>query len=168
MTEAHSYDLIREGEETILRIDCEALMYIPSLEDNATTMAKTITILMETGPVTKIVFVQKRDYEYEFYQTQLLQEIAKIVNKLSKQKDLFAYYSAGPECEKWFSTKYARIKLLIFRLIKEDPLGAYVELTRELRRENIELEKMVDKRYIACAKKYVALLKYLIGELKGL
>jgi len=168
MAEAYSYDLIREGEETILRIDCEALTYIPSLEDSATTMAKIITILMETGPVTKIVFVQKRDYEYEFYQTQLLQELAKLVNKLSKQKDLFAYYSAGPECEKWFSAKYARIKLLIFRLIKEDPLGAYVELTRELRRENIELERAVDKRYIACAKKYAALLKYLIGELDKL
>jgi type IV secretory pathway ATPase VirB11/archaellum biosynthesis ATPase len=164
MAEPFSYDLIREGEETILRIDCEALTYIPSLEDNAAAMAKTITILMETGPVTKIVFVQKRDYEYEFYQTQLLQEIAQLINRLSKQKDLIAYYSAGLECEKWFSAKYAKIRLLIFRLMKEDPLGAYVELTREQRRESIELERMIDKRYVNCAKKYVALLKYLIGE----
>ncbi|MBW2981776.1 type II/IV secretion system ATPase subunit [Candidatus Woesearchaeota archaeon] len=165
MAEPYSYDLIREGEEIILRIDCETLTYIPSLEDNATTMAKTINILMETGAVTKIVFVQKRDYEYELYQTQLIQEIAQLVNKLSKQKDLFTYYSAGPDCEKWFSAKYAKIRLLIFRLIKEDPLGAYVELTRELRRENIELERMIDKRYVNCAKKYIALLKYLIGNL---
>jgi type IV secretory pathway ATPase VirB11/archaellum biosynthesis ATPase len=157
--------LIREGEETILRIDCETLSYIPSLEDNPTTMAKTITLLMETGPVTKIVFFQKRDYEYEFYQTQLLLEIAGLSKKLSKQKDLFAYYSAGPECEKWFHTKYARIKLLVFRLLKEDPLGAYVELKREQRRENIELESMVDKRYVTCAKKYIQLLQYLIKEL---
>ncbi|MBW2966339.1 type II/IV secretion system ATPase subunit, partial [Candidatus Woesearchaeota archaeon] len=165
MPEPYSYDLIREGEETILRIDCETLTYIPSLEDNAATMAKTINILMETGPVTKIVFVQKRDYEYEFYQTQLLQEIASLANKLSKQTNLFSYYSAGPECEKWFHNKYARIRLLIFRLLKEDPLGSYVELKRELRRESIELERTVDKRYINCAKKYIALLNYLIGEL---
>ena len=54
MPEPYAYDLIREGEETILRIDCETLTYIPSLEDNAATMAKTVNILMETGPVTKM------------------------------------------------------------------------------------------------------------------
>ena len=55
MVEPYSYDLIREGEETILRIDCEDLAYIPSLEDNSTVMSKTISLLMETGSVTKIV-----------------------------------------------------------------------------------------------------------------
>ncbi|MBW2995762.1 type II/IV secretion system ATPase subunit [Candidatus Woesearchaeota archaeon] len=165
MAEPYSYDLIREGEETILRIDCESLAYIPSLEDNPTTMAKTITILMETGPVTKIVFVQKRDYEYDFYQTQLLMEISQLYNKLAKQKELFSYYGAGTECERWFSSRYSKIRLLIFRLLKEDPLGAYVSLKREYRRESIELERSIDQRYISCQKKYMSLLDYLIKEL---
>lgn len=120
---------------------------------------------METGPVTKIVFVQKRDYEYDFYQTQLLIEIAKLYNKLAKQKELFSYYAVGPECQKWFRSRYARIRLLIFRLLKEDPLGSYVQLKREHRRETIELEKMIDERYIACEQKYISLLDYLIKEL---
>ena len=99
---AFSYDLIKQGEETILRIDCESLSYVPSLEDNTVVMSKTIEILMEAGVVTKIVFVQKRDYEYDFYQTQLIKEIAKLYNDLAKRQDLFEYYSVGPECTKWY------------------------------------------------------------------
>ncbi|MBR9692140.1 type II/IV secretion system ATPase subunit [Candidatus Woesearchaeota archaeon] len=165
MAEPYSYDLIREGEEVILRIDCETLAYIPSIEDNSTVMAKTLGILMETGPVTKIVFAQKRDYEYDFYQTQLLMEISQLYNRLAKQKELFSYYGTGAECEKWFSSRYAKIRLLIFRLLKEDPLGAYVSLKREYRRETIEFEKTIDQRYLECQKKYMSLLDYLIKEL---
>lgn len=166
MGKLFSYDLIREGEDTILRVDCESLQYIPSLEDNAIVMAKTIEILMEAGPVSKIVFYQKRDYEYDFYQTQLLIEIAKLYNKLSKQKELFSYYSAGAECLEWFRVKFSKIKLVIFRLLKEDPLGAYVELKRELRKANIEREKGAEQRYAACEQKYISILDYLIKEIE--
>ncbi|MBW2977665.1 Flp pilus assembly complex ATPase component TadA [Candidatus Woesearchaeota archaeon] len=163
--EPYSYDLIREGEETTLRIDCEKLTYIPSLEDNAMVMSKTIEILIETGTVSKIVFVQKRDYEYDFYQTQLLLEITDLFKKLAKRKDLFSYAAMGLECQKWFASKYSRLQLLFFRLLKEDPLGAFVELRREHRRGTVEIEKTVDKRYISCQQKYIALLDFLIKEL---
>ena len=160
-----SYDLIREGEETILRIEAESLQYLPSIEDNPSIMARTISLLMETGTITKIVFVQKRDYEYDFYQTQLLTEIAQLYNKLAKQKDLFSYYSSGTQCEKWFGDRYSKIRLLIFRLLKEDPLGAYVTLKREYRKEAIELEKTIEPNYMECQKRYMSLLDYIIKEL---
>jgi type IV secretory pathway ATPase VirB11/archaellum biosynthesis ATPase/intein/homing endonuclease len=163
--EPYSYDLIREGEETTLRIDCEKLNYIPSIEENAITMSKTIEILIETGMVSKIVFVQKRDYEYDFYQTQLLIEIANLFKRLSKKKDLFSYAAMGVECQKWFMPKYSRLQLVFFRLLKEDTLGAFVELQREHRRETIEMEKTVDKRYAICQRKYIDLIEYLIREL---
>ena len=160
-----SYDIIKEGEENILRIDCEALPYLPSIEDSAMVMSKTIEILIEAGQVTKVIFAQKRDYEYDFYQTRMLIEIAQIYNKLAKQKELFSYHAIGAECLQWFRGRYARIRLLTFRMLKEDPLGAYVELKRELRRERLELEKTVDQRYVACQQKYVSLLEYLVKEL---
>ena len=128
-------------------------------------MSKTIEILIEAGTISKIVFVQKRDYEYDFYQTQLLIEIANLFKRLSKQKDLFNYASIGIECQKWFAAKYSKLQLLFFRLLKEDPLGAYVELQREHRREKIEMERSMDSRYVGCQQKYLHLLEYLIGEL---
>ncbi len=162
-----SYDIIKEGDENILRIDCEQITYLPSIEYNAVAMSKAIDILAEVSQVSKIVFVQKRDYEYDFYQTQLLSEIAKLYLKLTKQKDLFSLYSIGAECAEWFRSRYAQMRLLVFRMLKEDPLGAYVELRRELRKESLELEKSVDARYVNCENKYISLIKYLTKELEA-
>jgi hypothetical protein len=77
---------------------------------------------------------------------------------------LFSYAAIGPECQQWFGEKYSKIRLLIFRMLKEDPVGAYVELKREYRRESIELEKSIDQRYITCEKKYLFLLNYFLKE----
>ena len=163
--ELFSYEVLKEGEENILRVDCEKLSTIPSIEDSSLVMSKTIELLQETGIVSKIVFSQKKDYEYDFYQTQLLYEIAVVLKRFSKQPDIFSYYSSGVQYEKWFKGKYARLRLLIFRLLKEDPLGAYVELKREIRREKIELEKTIDNRYIEYQKKYLSILDYIVKEL---
>ena len=85
-----SYEVIREGEDNILRIDAEKAEYTPSVEDSPICMQRTIKKLMETSDITKIVFSQKRDYEYDFSQTELLIEIAKLYSKLLKQKDVFS------------------------------------------------------------------------------
>ena len=70
------YQIVREGEEIILKINCNSCPRSPSVENNPICMAKTIEKLIESGPVTKIVFHQNRDYEYDYAQTQLLIEIA--------------------------------------------------------------------------------------------
>ena len=168
MAEAYSYDIIREGEETVLRIDCEKLTYVPSIEDNPVVMAKVIDILMEAGAVTKIVFVQKRDYEYDFAQTQMLIELAQFYNQLVKRKEIFSYYATGAECAQWFHSRYAKLQLSFFRMLKEEPIGAYVSLIREIRNQSIEMEKTLDTRLANCYKKYIELMSRLVEELDKL
>lgn len=168
MPEPYEYNIIREGEENILRIDGEKLPYLPSIEDNATVMAKIVDILTETAQISKIIFNQKRDYEYDYYQTQLLVEIAQLYKKLSKQKELFEFHAIAPSprYQKFFQEKYARIQLTIFRLLREDPLGAFVALKRNLRKENAEIEKIVDSDYLELEQHYIDLLTYLADELE--
>ena len=93
--EQYQYNIAKEGDDNILRINVESLPYIPSIEDNAAVMAKTVDILTETAQVSKIVFIQKRDYEYDFYETQLLVEIAQLYKRLSKQKELFEFHAVA-------------------------------------------------------------------------
>ncbi len=166
--DAFSYEVIKEGEDIILRINCEKLTYVPSIEDNPVVMSKTIEFLLESGAVTKIVFSQKRDYEYDYYQTQLLIEVAQLYKELTKRKDIFSYYAVGPECIKWFRDKYAKLQLRFFRMLKEDPIGAYVSLKRELRKQQIEIEKQIEARYIACQQRYVSLIDYLFKSMERL
>ena len=84
-----NYQVIREGEDTTILIDYENVLSIPSIEDDAMTMSTVIDKLIEVKNVTKIVFVQKRDYEYDYNQTQLLVEIAKLYDQLVRQKQIF-------------------------------------------------------------------------------
>ena len=158
--EAFSYDILREGEDVILRIDCEKYTRVPSLEDDETTMSRTCEILIEAGNITKIVYVQKRDYEYDSVQTGMLQEIARLYNQFVKQK-LINYYSITNPA------KYAEIQNILFNLFKNDPLGAYVELRRILRRERSFLTKAANAQTVPIIKRYISLLEYIIKSLEN-
>ena len=162
-----SYDVIHEGEENVLRINCETCTFLPTLEDSAVTMSKTISLLAEITSVSKIIYIQKRDYEYDYYQTQLIVEIANLYKKILKQKSMFSYdaFSSSPNCKQFATKWHAQIQYIVVRLLKNDPLGAYVELKRAERRERIELETLGDKKFEECIEKYIELLNYLITQL---
>lgn len=136
------YEVISEGEDTILKVDCEKVLYIPSLEDNGLLMAYTCDMLIENMNVTKLVFSQKMDYEYDYTQVQLLLDVAKMFNFFAKRKDIFSVHalSFGKENHKYLSRWYTETQKLIFSLLKSDPVGAYVELNRLIRHEHMNKE----------------------------
>ena len=160
-----TYDVLREGEEIILMIDLEKYPHIPSLEDDEVCMSRTIDILAEVGVVTKIAYAQKRNYEYDYDQTSIIQEIAKLYSQLSKRKDLFGYggLMADPSCTRWIAQWYAHLQNVTADLLKRDPIGAYVELKRTVRDEKIKIDISVDQSYIKCSKNYISVLQYLMG-----
>lgn len=163
------YDIIREGEDTIMYIYCDDCTYSPSIEDNPICMAKTIEKLVEAGNVTKIIFSQKRDYEYDYAQTTMLIEIANIYKAIIRQKNLFSYkaLTIDPNCTKCVPARYAELQNEIFRLIKSDPIGAYVTSRRILRRERINLDKSIDENCTKCIERYVSILNYIVKLLEN-
>lgn len=162
------YEIIREGEETTLRINYEKYFKIPSIEDDSLCMSSTIDLLVKVGTVTRIVFYQKRDYEYDFDQVQLLNEIARLFNMLARQKNLFSYeaLSFNGLCKKGSEQRYNDMQRIVFQMLKSDPLGCYVELKRSLRMERINLQSSVDATEIQCIERYIALINYVLGLLE--
>ncbi|MBW3003082.1 type II/IV secretion system ATPase subunit [Candidatus Woesearchaeota archaeon] len=161
-----AYEVIKEGEDTILRFDMEACSFAPSIEDVPICMAKVIEALAEAGVVTKIVLTQKRDYEYDFYQTQLLQEIARVFNMFSKQKEVFGYQALGADAVamRHYNVVFAEIQRLIFNVLKSDPLGAYVELHRLDRRQRTRVQH-TDQRLVPYEQKVLATIDHALREL---
>src|SRR3990167_5261983 len=159
-----TYDILREGEEIVLLIDLEQYPHAPSLEDDPVCMSRTVDIIAEAGIVTKIVFTQKRNYEYDYSQTIMVQEIAKLYSQLTKRRDLVGYGNllSDPNCIRWAAQWYASIQNITADLLKRDPIGAYVELKRTARDERIKIDKSIDQFYAECAKKYIAVLQYLM------
>ncbi len=159
-----SYDVIREGEEVILRIDCEECSFFPSIEESPRAMAMAVDILAEAGTVTKIVFQQKRDYEYDEEQTILLVELAKVYKRLLQQK-VASGLLADPRCRRHVDTRYAELQDVIHRLLKADPGGAFVELSRLYRRE--EGQGGVSQEAAACIGKWLELVSDILRQLEN-
>ena len=160
-----TYDVLREGEETILLIDLEQYPHIPSLEDDPVCMSRTMDILAEAGNATKIVYAQKRNYEYDYSQTIMIQEISKLYSQLAKRRDLFGYGNLleDRKCARWAAQWYAQIQNITADLLKRDPIGSYVELKRTIREERIKIDRTIEQGYIKCAQKYISVLQYLMS-----
>ena len=161
------FSVERVGEDTTLKCDFSQTSVMPSVEDSSFTMSKVIEKVAEISGISKIVFYQKREYEYDYQQTSLLTEIAILYRKLSREKDQFGVtvLSSG-KCKKFADSWYTQIKNIISNLLLKDPLGAFVELKRIKRREKIILEKSDDESTNDCITTYVSILEYLIDLLE--
>ncbi len=160
------YSVEHEGEETILVMKCDRCSLSPSIEDNETCMANVIEKLSMIKSATKVVLSQRRNYEYDAEQTELLNEISRIYAKLIKDKETFNIDKLNlPGCSELASFFYTRLKQLIFELLKADPLGAYVKAKRWLREEQIVLEKETDVTRTECISNFIGMLKYILSLL---
>lgn len=161
------YEVIREGEDVILRMNCESCAFFPSLEDEPRLMGMTIDALSEVGKVTRLVFVQKRDIEYEENDVALLSQLAQVYKKIVKQK-LAQGVSIPPNCGRIVNPKLTAVQTLIYRSLKQDPIGTYVELKR-MAREEVRLAKegRLSREEVSCLEPYMRLLDDLLVVLEG-
>ncbi|MBS3117520.1 type II/IV secretion system ATPase subunit [Candidatus Woesearchaeota archaeon] len=169
-TEAESkrgYEIIKEGDEEVLRINALNWNFTPSLEDSPICMGLTIDYLVESPTVSRIIFSQRRNYTYSYEQTRLLQEIANLYKMLSKQKKVIslASLSLDPNCASLVPRWTATLQRIISSLLRTDPIGAYVELKRQLRSENIFLKKSPLEQ-VECCQSYINLLNYVVTLLE--
>jgi archaeal flagellar protein FlaI len=132
-------EVVREGEDRILRFDLQLYPILPSLEKDPVTMARTISALRSQKDATKIVYFQKRDYEYGFDQTRMLVEIAQIVDHISRHKEKLVLFGQGvePQFKSWYFEKNKILNTLVFFDLLRDPIGSFVRLKRVIREENV-------------------------------
>jgi len=142
------YEIVKEGTEDVMRINYENVSYAPSVEGNAFVMSDAIDKLAENSSIGRIVFMQRRFFEYDYEQTQMLVEIANIYSYLIKAKKVLSPEAMGTSFESpgILAERYALLRSLVFDLLKSDPLGAYVELKRTLRSESAKLKETADKK----------------------
>src|SRR3989344_3033577 len=121
------YEVVKRGSEEILRIDANSWNYSPSLEDNPAVMAYVIDQISEVPYISRIVFNQVKNYEYNYQQTQYLVEIAKVYKHLLRQKKVFSLENYSGDS---VSDQHSMMQYIVYNLLRSDPIGAYVELKR--------------------------------------
>ncbi len=155
------HELIQEGPEAVMHINYEAYTRIPSLEDDPMTMSIVVEKLAQE-PASRIIFHQKKRYEYGFAQTQMLVEVAQVYNYFVKQKKILSQAALevfGPVQDA--PQRVRNVQYLILSLLKTDPIGAFVEAKRLLREEKITIAKVNTGEYKLLVQPYMSVLQEL-------
>jgi type IV secretory pathway ATPase VirB11/archaellum biosynthesis ATPase len=155
-----AYEVIREGEEIILRMDLTSQALLPTLEDDARTMEKVITALQEIRGATKLIISQGREHEYDYDQTQMLSEIARVQYNLLNAK-LFDATAA-----RFLGQYYVRAQQLLFSTLKSDPLGAYVDLKRVLRHVHVRTQTISETTLLSQFTQFMQAIEQVLSQLE--
>ena len=156
----YSYETKREGGEDVLYINYLGAPYVPSVADSADVMERTVDALIENPSVARVVFVQQKNYSYDFKETSLLLEIAQLYVFLVKQEQVLSQSRLITNCEHFFAERYNAVFNFLF-LLKQDPVSAYHSLKKSIIEANVFLRK-VDEHCKPDQKNYIEFLERIL------
>jgi len=160
LNQLYSYEIQRKGGEDVLYINYLGAPYVPSLSDYPEVMEKTVDVLIENPNVSRIVFVQQKNYNYDFNETSYLLELAQLYVYLVKQERILSQERLITNNENFFSQRYNEVfSVLLF--LKRDPLAAYSELKKVIIESKILLDK-IGSEYKSDQLNYISLLEKIL------
>ncbi len=126
-----------------LKINCLGCMYGASIEDFEECMARVIDRLTQIRGVERVILSQTQDFEYDYAQTLMLQEIASIVKHYSTERKLISIRAVAPTpSDPEAPARLAFIQQLLVSRLKRDPVGAYISLLKEIRKETLRAKML--------------------------
>jgi archaeal flagellar protein FlaI len=139
---------------------------VPNLALSPDIMTRTVDLLIEAPNVSRIVFVQQRNYSYGPAQVFLLQEIANFYVFLTKQEKILSPVKLSISNSRYLSQRYNDMGNLLIEL-KRDPILCYIDLNRILRKERINLENTPEELKLDQSS-YIRLLEKFLNMFEGL
>ncbi|HTZ41966.1 MAG TPA: type II/IV secretion system ATPase subunit [Candidatus Omnitrophota bacterium] len=164
-TALYSYETQREGGEDVLYVNYLGAPFVPSIPDSPEVMERTIDALIENPNISRIVFVQQKNYNYDFKETNFLLELSQLYVYLIRQERVLAKDRLAPGSEQFFSQRYNEIFSVLY-LLKRDPVASYLDLKSNLVEARVFLEKL-DPQGRADQSGYIRLLEKILGLLEN-
>jgi len=129
-----------DAESQRVRIHTMGSIYGPSIEDYDVVMAAAIDKLLEIRRLVRIVFIDRREHEYDFPDVKMLLEIANAMERIVRERVITLKNIVMPDCERESQERYAFLNRF-FSQLKYDPIEAYKQLLREIRHAEITVER---------------------------
>ena len=160
----YSYETRREGGEDILYVNYLGAPYVPSLADYPEVMSRTIDALIENPSVSRIIFAQQKNYNYDFKETSYLLEVAQLYVYFMKQEKILSQEKLILSNSQFFSQRYNEIFSFLL-LLRQDPIASFFELKKLILQAKILLEK-IDPFHRADQENYLRLLSRILPLLE--
>ncbi|MEX0920830.1 MAG: type II/IV secretion system ATPase subunit [Candidatus Pacearchaeota archaeon] len=162
----YSYEVRREGGEDILYLNYLGAPFVPSLAEYPHVMERTVDALIENPNVSRIIFTQQKNYNYDFKETSFLLEMAQIYTYLLKQENILSKEKISSKSNSSFSKRYNEL-FSFLNMLKRDPLAAYFDLKKAIIQGKI-LADHTDSTYKSDQENYVGLLEEIFEKLSNL
>ena len=137
----YTHEVQREGGEDVLYINYLGATYVPSLADSPEVMERTMDALIENPNVSRIVYVQQKNYNYDFKETVKMLEIAQLYVYFVKQEKALSQEKLVTVDQSLFTQRYNEIFSFLL-LLKQDPIAAYSELKKLIIQGKIQVDKL--------------------------
>ncbi len=166
-TPLFAYEIMREAGQDVMYINYLGSPITPNLAEYPEVMARTIEALMESPNISRIVFVQQRNYNYDFRQVSLLLEVSQLYTYLTKQERILGLERIVLSgCQQCLGKRHNDM-VYFLNLLKQDPIAAYHEVRRFLREERNLLDK-IPAGCKACQMNYIRLLEKIVSLMGNL
>jgi len=165
-TPLYAYEVLREGGEDVLYFNFIGASFVPSLAEDSRVMGMVVDSLIESPNVTRVVFVQQKNYNYDFKETSYLLEIAQLYVYLMRQENLLSTQKLAPGSndQRILSKRYNELFNFI-SFLRSDPIYAYHDLNRLIIEAKILLDKL-DVQDRNEQLRYISLLEKVFGLLE--
>ncbi len=141
-----------------LRINCLGCLYGASIEDFSKCMSRVIDRILELKKVSDVVLAKTREYEYDYPQVRMLTEIAEIIEHVMRDKIISKAGMLSEKYKNCYPEIGPRMQYILLDLMKSDPIGAYVELIREIRKARIKLKRPLPRNFSDFFTEYMNML----------
>ena len=155
-TPLYSYEVARESGENVMYVNYLGANFVPSLSRSFEVMARTVDNLIEESNIGRIVFVQQRNYSYDFSCVRMLVEVAQLYDFLIKQEKVVSAEKLSNLIASYHEA-YAFLNYALNEVLKGDPIRAYREIKGALFEQKALHDKGKDNL------EYIRLLEKLVG-----
>ncbi|HRZ85867.1 MAG TPA: type II/IV secretion system ATPase subunit [Candidatus Paceibacterota bacterium] len=145
-TAIYAYEVRNESGQNVAYVNYMGAPYIPYIASSPEVMGRTVDMLIESPNVSRIVFVQQRNYSYDLKCVALLTELAYIYNYLIKKEKILLTEKLGTD-KILVAQRYDFLNTFL-QTLKTDPFAAYQKVKVSLLEEKVISTKNKDYKEI--------------------
>ena len=73
-TQLYAYEIIREADSQVMYVNYLGANYVPNIAEYPDIMARSVDLLIEAPNISRVIFIQQRNYSYGSNEVFMLQE----------------------------------------------------------------------------------------------
>jgi flagellar protein FlaI len=140
-TPVYAFEVESEADQDVMYVNYLGAPFVPDIASSSDVMSRVIEYLMRTPNISRVVFVQQRNYSYDFTQISMLREISDLYTYLTKQEKILSPSKLSFNNPYELPRRYEAVSYFL-ALLKSDPIACFHDLKMQIYSEKSSLNRL--------------------------